>query len=62
MAVRGIHHISMKCASPEALAPVKEFYCGLLGLKVIRESSALVPAKGGSPLTSDSEEMVFFCT
>ena len=37
MAVRGIHHISMKCASPEALAPVKEFYCGLLGLKVIRE-------------------------
>ena len=37
MTVRGIHHVSMKCASPEALAPVKEFYCGLLGLKVIRE-------------------------
>ena len=37
MAVRGIHHISMKCGSPEALETVKAFYCGLLGLKVVRE-------------------------
>ena len=37
MAIRGIHHISMKCVSPEMLAPVKRFYCDLLGLKIIRE-------------------------
>ena len=37
MAVRGIHHISMKCGSPEALAAVKVFYCDLLGLKIVRE-------------------------
>ena len=32
------------------------------GLKVVRESSALAPAESGSPVTSDSEEMIFFCT
>ncbi len=35
--IRGIHHISMKCASPEDLAAARAFYCGLLGLRVIRE-------------------------
>ena len=37
MAVLGIHHISMKCGSPEELAPVKRFYCDLLGLELVRE-------------------------
>ena len=32
------------------------------GLKVVRESSALAPAESGIPVTSDSEEMIFFCT
>ena len=32
------------------------------GLKVVRESSALVSAESGSPITSDSEEMIFLCT
>ena len=32
------------------------------GLKVVRESSALAPEESGSPITSDSEEMIFFCT
>ena len=35
--IRGIHHVSMKCASPEELAPVRAFYCGLLGLRLVRE-------------------------
>jgi glyoxylase I family protein len=35
--IKGIHHISMKCASPGDLVPVREFYCGLLGLSVVRE-------------------------
>ena len=37
MAVHGIHHVSMKCGSPENLPAVKAFYCDLLGLKVVRE-------------------------
>ena len=37
MAVYGIHHVSMKCGSPENLPAVKAFYCDLLGLKVVRE-------------------------
>ena len=37
MAVHGIHHISMKCGSPEELSPVRQFYCGLLGFRVVRE-------------------------
>lgn len=35
--IRGIHHVSMKCASPEELAPVKAFYCDLLGLRIVRQ-------------------------
>ena len=35
--ITGIHHVSMKCASPEELLPVKAFYCGLLGLEIVRE-------------------------
>ena len=36
MAVKGIHHISMKCGTAEELAKVKEFYIDLLGMKIIR--------------------------
>jgi glyoxylase I family protein len=35
--IRGIHHVSMKCASAEELTRVREFYCDLLGLKVVRQ-------------------------
>ena len=35
--ISGIHHVSMKCASPEELASVRAFYCGLLGMTVCRE-------------------------
>ena len=34
--IKGIHHVSMKCASPEELASAEAFYCGLLGLKIVR--------------------------
>ena len=35
--IRGIHHISLKCGTPEEFAKAKEFYLGLLGLKLVRE-------------------------
>ena len=35
--IHGIHHVSMKCGTPEDLAAVRAFYCGLFGLKVVRE-------------------------
>ena len=35
--IHWIHHVSMKCGTPEDLAAVRAFYCGLLGLKVVRE-------------------------
>ena len=35
--IHGIHHISLKCGTPEELASVKAFYCGLLELKPARE-------------------------
>ena len=35
--IKGIHHISMKCSTPEELAKVREFYIDLLSLKVCRE-------------------------
>ena len=37
MAIKGIHHISMKCGTEEELAKVKEFYIDLLGMKIIRQ-------------------------
>ncbi|MBR3015620.1 MAG: VOC family protein [Clostridia bacterium] len=36
-AVLGIHHISMKCGTPEEFTAAKAFYCGLLGMKLLRE-------------------------
>ena len=35
--IKGIHHISMKCETPEELEKVKEFYLDILGLTVCRE-------------------------
>ena len=35
--IKGIHHISMKCATPEELDKVKEFYISILGLRICRE-------------------------
>lgn len=35
--IRGIHHISMKCGSPEVFAETKRFYTEVLGLPVVRE-------------------------
>ena len=35
--VRGIHHISMKCDTAEALEKAKDFYLNLLGCTVVRE-------------------------
>ena len=37
--IKGIHHISMKAGTQEKLLKVKEFYTGLLGLKICREWS-----------------------
>ena len=35
--IKGIHHISIKCATPEELDKVKGFYIGILGLRICRE-------------------------
>lgn len=35
--IKGIHHISMKCARQEDLDKVKEFYIELLGMRLCRE-------------------------
>ena len=35
--ISGIHHVSMKCGTPEELQAVKDFYCGLLGMRIARE-------------------------
>ncbi len=35
--VTGLHHVSMKCGSPEAYRRAKAFYCEILGLAVWRE-------------------------
>ena len=35
--VMGLHHVSMKCGTPEDLERAVEFYCGVLGLAVKRQ-------------------------
>lgn len=35
--IRGVHHISMKCGSPETYAETKRFYTEILGLPIVRE-------------------------
>lgn len=34
--ITGLHHISMKCATPEEFQQVEQFYRGVLGLKLFR--------------------------
>lgn len=35
--IKGIHHISMRCGTPEELKKVREFYLDALGLKICRQ-------------------------
>ncbi|MBP5358410.1 MAG: VOC family protein [Treponema sp.] len=35
--IKGIHHISMKCGTEAEFTKAKDFYIGLLGLKICRE-------------------------
>ena len=35
--IRGLHHVSLKCADRTVFARAKDFYCGLLGLHIYRE-------------------------
>ena len=35
--IMGLHHVSMKCGTPEDFRRAKAFYCDLLGLPVWRE-------------------------
>lgn len=35
--ITGLHHVSMKCGTPEAYRKAKAFYCEVLGLPVWRE-------------------------
>ncbi len=35
--ISGLHHISMKCGTPEEFERAKAFYLDLLGFKIVRE-------------------------
>ena len=35
--ISGLHHISMKCGTPEEFEKSKAFYLDLLGFKIVRE-------------------------
>lgn len=35
--IRGLHHISLKCGTPEEFEKVKDFYVNLLGFEIVRE-------------------------
>lgn len=48
--IKGIHHISMKCAKAEDYARAKEFYRNVLGLPIKREWSEGVMIDTGSGL------------
>ena len=48
--ITGMHHVSMKCETPEDLDRVRLFYCELLGLKVLREWPAGIMLDTGSGL------------
>ena len=34
--ITGLHHVSMKCETREKFQRVEEFYCGILGLNILR--------------------------
>lgn len=35
--IKGLHHISMKCATKEEFEKAKSFYLGLLGFSIVRQ-------------------------
>ena len=37
--IKGIHHVSMKCETPDEVSRVKEFYLDVLELSILREWS-----------------------
>lgn len=47
--ITGLHHVSMKCGSPEDFRRAREFYCRVLGLSVRREwpEGVLIDAGNG---------------
>lgn len=47
--ITGLHHVSMKCGSPEDFRRAREFYCGVLGLSIRREwpDGVLIDAGNG---------------
>ncbi len=48
--ITGLHHVSMKCGSPEALLRVKTFYVDLLGFQTVREWPEGLMLRCGSAL------------
>lgn len=48
--IRGIHHVSLKCADPEKFAEAENFYCGILGLQVRRRWKAGIMIDTGAGL------------
>lgn len=47
--IAGLHHVSMKCGTPEAFARARAFYCEVLGLPVKIEwpEGVMLDAGGG---------------
>ena len=54
--IRGIHHISLKCGTPEEFAKAKEFYLGLLGLKKQEEDKPEQPTVQAAPVETEAEK------
>lgn len=48
--IKGIHHVSMKCASPQDFAKAKDFYLNILGLKEERHWSTGIMINTGNGL------------
>lgn len=53
--VTGIHHVSMKCTNEAQYQKVKDFYIGILGLKILKEWS------NGCLLDTGNGIVEFFC-
>ena len=48
MLIKGIHHISMKCAAKADFDRAKDFYTGILGLSICREQLDLFSQRAGA--------------
>ena len=46
--VLGIHHISLRCCSDDDYERARDFYCGVLGLRVFREWDGGVMLESGA--------------